>query len=660
MQNKEAALPGDADYINTQLRIIASGLIRQRVYERLGRPREEVDEQIVDFRVGPVWKTSFMKITVSSLLPVIGADYANAIAEEYLNYKTEERMDTSQATIISLTHQANRIREELRKSEEKVIQFEKDNSVVAIQERGNVAAKYLASLSSRAAEYRTEKMLLESQQPMLEEASGDVMMKIFSRSSGPLYNPSSARGSGAEGSNSYQRVVGPESLIHRGVVAEHGWANLSRRKARLQSTLDTLRTRFRDTHPEIQRVKNEAEDVERQLQVELDFALKSYYAQLEALSIKERAVRRAELEWEDDALDVSKKAHTYNTLNRNVERLRSLYDLIFNRLKEVDISLGMEPETINIMERAYPASIPQTQAKFQSILLAALIGLGVGLALVFGLEYLDDSLRYPEEVEEQLGLPFLGVIPSANWDPDDLNTHLLSNMDQKSGLAEAYRNVRSALLFSGREASHVIAVTSSIPKEGKTTTCLNLAVSLAHAGSRVLLVDTDLRRGELHKFFGLEGGKGISDVLVGRIKPESVVQRTGIPNLDLVATGPFPPNPAELVLRKEFNVFMDYARMNYDRVMLDCPPVMAVSESSNLAAMADGALMVVWAGQTSRKLSQLTVQVLRERGANLLGVVLNNLEFGRVGYYYYSTYYGYYDYDYSYEGESSKPSESKI
>ena len=359
-------------------------------------------------------------------------------------------------------------------------------------------------------------------------------------------------------------------------------------------------------------------------------------------------MHRVELDWEDEAIQDARTGHEYRNLQRNVDRLRGLYDLVFNRLKEVDISIGIEPESIRIMERANPASSPNAPRKMRSIFMAALVGLGIGLGLVFGLEFIDDSLRYPEEVTNGLKLNFFGVIPAANWDPDDLRSHMLSNIDQKSGLSEAYRNVRSSLLFSAKNQNvRSIVVTSAVPKEGKTTTCLNLAVSLAQAGSRILMVDGDLRRGELHKFFGLEGGRGFSDVLVGQAKPESVIQRTGIPNLDLIATGPFPPNPAEIMLRPELNAFMEYAKNSYDYVLFDCPPVMAVSEAGILASSVEGVTFVVWAGQTSRKLSGLAVQVLRERGANIMGCVLNNLEFARVGYYYYSTYYGYYDYDLS-------------
>lgn len=439
---------------------------------------------------------------------------------------------------------------------------------------------------------------------------------------------------------------GGEELVEYGVVVQSGWESLKRQKALLDARLVEYRKRFRDAHPLVQETVKALEETQQNLDVELQFALRQYYSQLESLSIKEQASKRVEKEWEEQAIEVSKKEQEYNNIIRNTERLQSLYDLVFNRIKEIDISVGIEPESVRIMERAKPASSPVTPRKLQSIFMAAMIGLGIGLALIFGLEYIDDSFRFPEEIGQILHLPFFGIIPAASWDPSDLRTHVLSNIDLKSGLSEAYRNVRSALMYStsgGR--GRVLAVTSAIPKEGKTTTCLNLAISLAQAGSRILVVDADLRRGEIHKFFGLEGGRGFSDILVGQAKPEAVIQRTGVPNLDIVATGSFPPNPAEIVMHPELHSFIEYAKRTYDRILIDCPPIMAVSEAIILASLVDGVVLVIWAGQTSRKLVQTAVQLLRERGTTILGCVLNNLDFERVGYYYYPTYYGFYDYE---------------
>lgn len=657
VSQKEIELIGGADFIQTQLRIMNSGVVMQRARERVSRPAAEIRDLLVGVSISPVWRTSIISILVTSYDPIFSAEFANAIADEYLEFKAEERMTTSQSTVISLTQQANRIRDELQRAEGRVLAFERENRIVAISDRGNIAAKSLAALSAKAADFRTQKMLLEAQQPLLTEASDDVILATLASPMAPVMTgarPSIVTMGGGD-SASFERSGiemprGPESLIEYGVISRPNWQELRKSKARYESELIDLRTRFRDAHPLIIAKQREIADAARELDVELQFALRQYYSELESLDIQYKAARRAELTWEEEAIQVARKAHEYENLKRGVARLQRLYDLVFQRLKEVDITIGIEPETVQILERAQPPSSPSTPRKVNSIFLAALIGLGVGLGLVFGLEFIDDSIRYPEEVTNGLGLNFFGVIPAANWDPDDLRSHMLSNLDQKSGLSEAYRNVRSAYLFSSGSGAHkTMAVTSAVPKEGKTTTCLNISVSLAQAGERVLLVDGDMRRGELHKFFGLEGGRGLADVLTGQAKPESVIQRTGIPNLDLIATGPFPPNPAELMLRPELRNFMDYARRSYDRVFFDCPPVMAVSEAGILASQVEGVIFVVWAGQTSRKLSQLSVQVLRERGANILGCVLNNLEFGRVGYYYYSTYYGYYDYDYRYD-----------
>lgn len=650
VRQKEIELEGE--YMDTQVRIMQSSLIISKARERLNRPADQVEGKLIRVSVQPGGRSAILIIQVDATDPGLASDFANAMAEAFLDFKAEERMDTSQATVVSLTQQANRIREELKRAEDRVIAFKKETSMVAVQQRGNVAAEILSGLTARIAHLKTERMILEAQRPVLRDQPDEVILEALRPSVSPLTSlqqPPLAMTT-ASGTNGISSARGPESLIERKVIDQPKWVELKRQRANLEGSLASLRTRFRDPHPDIQRTLQQLQVNERDIQTEVQFALKEYYSRLEAMSFQEKAVESASAQWEDGALVASRKIDEFDNLQRDVSRMRGLYELILNRLKEIDVSIGIEPESIRQLERASQPSSPLSPRKMQSIFLAALIGIGIGLGLVFGLEYIDDSIRYPEEVSRDLGLTFLGVIPSANWDPDDLKTHLLSNIDQKSGLAESYRNVRSALLFlADNENMRTLCVTSAVPKEGKTTTSLNLSVSLAQAGMRVLLVDGDLRRGELHKFFGIEGGRGFSDVLMGQAKPESVIQRTGIPNLDLVATGPFPPNPAELMMRGEFNSFVEYARRAYDRIIFDCPPVMAVSEASILASLADGTILVVWAGQTSRKLSQLTLQIIRQRGARIVGCVLNNLEFGRVGYYYYSTYYGYYDYNYRYD-----------
>lgn len=659
LRQEEMQLRGE--YLATQQLILQSGMLKDRAKERLVRAGEK--QGVYDIlRAYQISATSFISIEAEGPDPVYAAAFVNAVAEEYLDFKAEERMDTSQATVISLTQQANRLLEELKRAEARMVAFERDNSVVALQDRGNVAAALMADLSRRASTYRMERMLLESQRPLLTGASDDIILNTLAWPSAAALRPASAPPAGAgeektavaDGAEPAEKRT--DRVVEWGVIERPGWGELKRERARLDAQLAQYREKFKDEHPAIRQTLDDLAKNQQALDVEVQFAMSQFNAHLESLTLQEQATRRVEKDWEADAIESTRKAQEYRALQRNAERLQGLYDLVFNRLKEIDVSIGIEPETERIMERAKPPTSPITTRKVQSIVIAALVGLGIGLALVFGLETIDDSLKYPEEVTKWLNLPFLGVVPTAKWDPQDLRTHVLANIDQKSVLAESYRNLRSAFLFSGAsDRVRTLLMTSAVPQEGKTTTCLNLAVSLAQVGQRVLIVDGDLRRGELHKFFGLEGGRGLSDVLVGQAKPDAVIQRTGLPNLDFVATGPLPPNAAEIVLRPEMNSFLEYARRTYDRVVFDCPPVMAVSEAVILASMVDAVIFVVWAGQTSRKLSGLAIQLLRERGASLLGCVLNNLEFGRVGYYYYSTYYGYYDYESGYSGAGARP-----
>ncbi len=632
------------DYVGTQQRIINSKMLIKRARERMLRPSAEIASSIISVAVFPIKDTAFMVVQVDSYDPETGADYANALVDEYLVFKAEQRRDTSQATVTSLSEQADRLHRELQKAEQTLVSFARENSVVAINNRGNIAADILSGLTAQSAQIKKDRMLLEVQQPFLGRATDDVILNALDPLA--LSSPITTELLNTGGEDAL--VAAPEGLMEYGVVERSGWKTLQKKQDMLNMKLERARKKYREAHPYIQETLRELEEVNQMMGLEVEYAMKQYYSQLEAYRIKEESIKRVEQSWEEQAIEVNKKQQEYNSIVRQRDRLQELYDLIFNRLKEVDISVGIEPESVKIMERAEPAMGPIQPRKIQSLFMAALVGIGIGLGLVFGLEYIDDSLKYPDDVSLKLGLRFLGVIPSAKWDDRDLRTHLLSNIDQKSGLAEAYRNFRSAFMLTEKSFPYkTLAITSAVPKEGKTTTCMNMGVTLAQAGERILLVDADLRRGGVHKFFGADARLGFADVLTGKAKPEAVIQHTGIPNLDIVAAGPYPTNPAEVILKAERKTFIDYVSSRYDRILFDCPPVMATSEASILASMADGVIFVVWAGHTSQKLASMSVKTLVERGANMVGCALNNLEFSRIGYHY-SSYYGY---NYYYEAD---------
>jgi len=648
-QDMEAIL---GDYAQTQRNIILSRDVLQLARDRLDLTPQEFGEKYRSLSVNPVWETAILSISVTGMEPQFCADYANAVADAYVEYKSTERSGSSQNTVENLGRQAAALDEKIGKMEGELQTFVRENSVVGIRERGNVAANLLAQLSKQSAEYRTQRMLLEAQQPLLTQAPDEVVLAVLEYGLPPA-NP--AQGAGApEGDTA---SGGAESLIEYGIVAPPQWDSLKRENAILEAQLISYRKKYKDEHPRIQETLQNLQQNEDSIKVEIQFALKQYYSQLQALNIKEKAAHQVEQKWEEQALEIDRKQKEYEGLQRSLVRLQGLYDLIFNRLQEVDISASIQMESVRILERALAPGGPLKPRNLQSLFLAALIGLALGVGLIFALEFMDDSIRYPEDIGKSFGTVYLGLVPTAHWKQEGDDSYWIGTVDPSSGFAEAYRNIRSALLLNPSGTPFkTLAVVSAVPKEGKTTTSANLATSFAQTGHKVLLVDVDLHRGSLHRFFGLQAGRGLSEILNGRSSLDEVLQHTSVEGLDLIGTGAFPDNPAELVLRQQMKDFLAEASEKYDLVILDAPPVLAVSESTVIASQADGALLVLWSGRTSRKLVHVAVRQLLSRGCNLLGCILNNLDLTRMGNYGASSYYHYYGYDYRYEEENPSAS----
>lgn len=650
LQNRESVI---GNYLYTQRQLLLSRDVINAAKGKLDLPADQFARKYESLVVDVLWETAILFIRVTAYEPEFAADYANAIADAFVEYKASERSDSSRNTIVNLSQQAERLNGEIARLEDDLLAFVRENRVVGIDERGNVAAELLGDLSKQAAFFKTERMLLEAQQPLLNQASDDAILATLGY--GAVLQPPPAQsapaGGGAEaGAASPAGASDAESLIEHDVVSQPRWGELKRDNAMLEAKLANYRKKYKDAHPLIQETLRKLQENEDALKVEIQFALKQYYSQLEALTIRERAAKRVEQAWEDEALEIDRKQKAYDGLKRNIDRSQKLYDLIFNRLKEVDISAGIDLESVRIIERAQVPGGPVNAQNMQMLFLAALVGIGLGLALVFVLDLIDDSIRYPEEVSRSLGIPFIGLIPAAARDRHGKNSTLLTDIDPTSGFAEAYRNVRSALLLSPEHARNkVLALTSAVPQEGKTTTSINLAVCFAQAGSRVLLVDGDLHRGSLHHQLHVNAGWGLSDILSGRKTAEEVTQRiSSIPGLSFIATGAFPDNPAELAMQDAFDNFLAAAKERYDLIIVDAPPTMVVSEAAVIASKADATLFVVWAGRTSQKLLRTSVRQLLVRGANVLGVILNKLDLTRISSYGYSSYYHYYGYDYRY------------
>jgi polysaccharide biosynthesis transport protein len=372
----------------------------------------------------------------------------------------------------------------------------------------------------------------------------------------------------------------------------------------------------------------------------------------------ERGLRALMEAQKKEAIELSKLEVEYKPLQRAAEQNTKMYGLIASRQKEIDITGPMKTNNVRVLERAVVPGAPVRPKPVQNLLLGLLVGLGTGIALAFAIEALDNTLKTQADVEQTLGVPVLGLVPvigaaaggEAAQAGDNVRERDLGVfLDPKSIAAECCRSIRTNILFmSPDRPTRTIVVTSPSPQEGKTTTAINLGVTMAEAGGRVLIVDTDMRRPRLHRSFGVPNQTGISSVIVGKVTLEEAIKRTDVPNLDVLPCGPVPPNPSELLHTERFSaVLADCARL-YDRIILDSPPTSAVTDPAVLGNLADGVVLVVKAGETTRDSATHARRQLMTAKARLLGVVVNAIDFSNPAYGYDYYYRNYYRYGYTY------------
>nr|NIW80854.1 polysaccharide biosynthesis tyrosine autokinase [Calditrichia bacterium] len=338
------------------------------------------------------------------------------------------------------------------------------------------------------------------------------------------------------------------------------------------------------------------------------------------------------------------------------------------KLEETKIAEARQKSAIRILDEAIEPRAPISPKKRLNLLLGALIGLGLGVGLTFLIEFFDDSIKNPEELE-RMGFPILAIIPqiaprelksrkrfSTNGNNGDLtNTEsiearLVTHLDPKSPVSEAYRTLRTNIQFQKmKNRDQTILVTSSAPKEGKSTTIANVAITMAQMGSKTLLVDTDLRRPVIHSIFNLKKDKGITNYLIGKLTFEEVVKPTFIENLFCVTSGPLPPNPSEMLSSGQMDEFIRTAQENFDLVLFDSPPIIAVTDAAILGSKVDGTLLVIRAHQTQKEAVQRAKTLMDNVQAGILGCLLNSVNidraYGSYYYYYYYHYYSYYGHD---------------
>ncbi|MHB8174031.1 MAG: tyrosine-protein kinase domain-containing protein, partial [Nitrospirota bacterium] len=373
----------------------------------------------------------------------------------------------------------------------------------------------------------------------------------------------------------------------------------------------------------------------RQIRQEEDFIVQSVKnSYVEALKDEEN-LKTAFDQQKAKAMDYEKNASEYDLMRQDVEGSRSIYDAVLKKFQESSLAGSMNMSNVQLLDEAVPPAGPFRPDKRRNFILGLFIGLICGISAAFTVEMLDNTFKVPEDVEEYLSLPMLGIVPRIK------NIESFASNPKSAGV-ESFRNIRGNLLLStGDKAPKLMQIVSAGHSEGKSTFALNIAAVMSAAGERTILIDADLRKPNIHKLLNASNRQGLSSLLSGQSELDGIIIKSSVEGVDAITSGPIPPNPSELLGSKTMKDSLLELSRRYDRIIIDCPPLAGLADAPLVSPMTDGMILIIRAGKTSRDLVIKSKKNLDAIKAHVLGVVLNDVH-GRSDQYYYQYNYGYY------------------
>jgi capsular exopolysaccharide synthesis family protein len=545
-------------------------------------------------------KSSTIELRAVGAEPATTRAFLDCLMEEYLSFKKESREKTSDRTAASLSTELMQLKNELEAQQEKLHAFQSSNNVVFLQEQGNSAASYLASLNKQLASLRTELRLFKSLQP--EQWTGLNATHAASSESSP-----------AEARGLLSSLVEPQVELFKA----------NEQMQLLEAKRDHLSRFLQPMHPKIIKLNQEIATQQKVVQISRDEALKRLADRRKAIELQIQNLEAACQEWDVKALESSRKMADYEQIRQNLQRLQTAYDKTMALIQTVDVNRKVEQENVGILE---PASIATpTRHTFRNLAVALAGSLFLSFGLFYCIALFRDDFTSPAELAQQLSEEVVGQIPSISLKNSNGRLGIEALEKQRFEFLEAFRSIRSSLLFLGKGGTKpkTMIITSSIPEEGKSTVALYLASTIARAHSRVLLVDADMRRARLHNFFGAASSPGLAELLDQEISSTEAIVATGLENLSLLPAGEVKRDPGELVFSSVWSDFLSEVSPQFDYILVDTPPVLATDDVATLAPKVDGVLFVVRGSFTSARTVRGAVDALRQRHVRLLGLVFN-------------------------------------
>ncbi len=433
-----------------------------------------------------------------------------------------------------------------------------------------------------------------------------------------------------------------------------------------------MSTQFGPSYPKVAQLNSQLKELDVQIQAETKKVVGGLRGDYLAALQRENLLHGALDQQKQQANKLNESAIEYNLLKRDLDTNRTLYESLLQKLKEAGITASLKSNNFRIIDPARIPGAPVEPNIPRNFSLALALGLSTGIGLAFLIDGLDNSVRTPEQAQAISGLPSLGMIPLGSRLMTEFEktprlasgsskeaVELVTQARPQSRMAEAYRALRTSLLLtSAGTPPKTILVTSALPQEGKTTTSINCAVVLAQKGSRVLLIDADLRRPGVHKTLGMGPCTGLSNVLTGSATLQQAVVRSNIlSSLFILPAGTPPPNPAELLASSNMNDLLTELRADYDHIVIDTPPTLSVTDAVIMATRADTVVLVIRSGQTTRQALQRSRDLLAQVNARMAGVLLNAADLDSADYRYHYEYQGKYGDRYYREGPVDTPAE---
>ncbi|NQT18852.1 MAG: polysaccharide biosynthesis tyrosine autokinase [Planctomycetes bacterium] len=410
--------------------------------------------------------------------------------------------------------------------------------------------------------------------------------------------------------------------------------------ARLEGDYSDMLEVFKPQYPECTRLRARIDQIGRTIKKQTRQWLAAAATDCTVAEQRVAAIQAELTKQQEQATRLQDVAVNYNALTRELETTTEHYRALLARRKEALSSMQIKESNVSVVDRARVPGRPHSPRHALNLILALVLGTALACGTCLGLEYLDSSVRTPDDIEIELGETLLGMVPEIEEDDEagSDSKDLVSHLDGRSTVSEAYRTIRTSLAFSSRHGDMKnIVISSAVPGEGKTITAINIATVLGQVGEKVLLVDADMRRPRLHRSLHLPNNRGLSTYLVGQCELDEIIMATCLPNVDIIVSGPTPPNPSELLESHNMTELLAQCRQRYDRVIIDTPPVMAVTDSRLTAAKADGIIHVIRAGKTEKRCVRLAKKHFDSVGARVIGAVLNDVETesGTYTHYYY-------------------------